>query len=109
MHHVVHLIVGEGAVMCWLLSARAVGQLLRRALYEFKRKRSFAKPYILEADFSRPVAPTFPASKRAAHQTGIGAGINALHGYIVPAHRETIVNQKVGGLRIAHLLQAFFC
>src|SRR5882762_7699854 len=106
MHHVFNLIVQECGVMRRFLPDGAVGQPVRIALDEVKHKHSFPKPYVLVADFSGPVAPSLPASKRAAHQPGIAPGINALHTHIVAAHRKVIVHQEIRRCRVAHLRQA---
>src|SRR5260370_6242035 len=94
MHHVVDLIVRECGVMHRFLPDSAISQAVRIALDQVKHKRPFAEPYILVADFGGPLAPSLPASKKAAYQPAIKPWINTLHHLIMTSHTHRLTTPQ---------------
>ena len=89
-----------------LLANGPIRQPLARLLHEVENHGTFAKTNIFIADFRRSPAPRFPASKRAANQARVPAGVNTSHRNVVPPYGYVVIHKEIRSLRVADLPQS---
>src|SRR5258706_3388907 len=110
MHEPVHLVLGkrERVAADWLLSNRAIDQVICLVLHDIHNDRAFSEADIFIAHRRGAIAPSTIAAKGTAHQSGINGWVHALNRHIAAPHRDVKVDEQIRVLRIFDLLQPLF-